>query len=145
MEELKAYFKVFFKTSPYSLYVLFILFLTFMLDQLDRYALPITSIESAQELKYGEKSCLSAKNYAKQYTAICATYTDRDLCNAVESNATNGTICEYNYNGQGIGYQVLFLVFNKTGIWQFWSDLSGPILCKHNSCINQYLTSTVDN
>ncbi len=27
-------------------------------------------------------------------------------------------------------------VFIKMGISQFWSDLSGPILCKHNSCIN---------
>lgn len=79
MNVLKAYFKVFFKASPYSLYVLLILFLTFMLDQLDRYALPITSIESAQELEYGEQSCLSFKNVTREFSKLCATYTDRDL------------------------------------------------------------------
>jgi hypothetical protein len=48
---------VFKKAKPYSLYVLIVLLLTYMLNQLDRYALSITSVEIAQELKYGDKSC----------------------------------------------------------------------------------------
>ena len=56
------YVEVFRKAQPYSLYVLFILLVTYMLNQLDRYALSITSVETAQDLKYGEKSCLKMPN-----------------------------------------------------------------------------------
>ena len=38
-----------------------------MINQLDRYALSITSVETAQELKYGDKSCLKL---AKPTTAV---------------------------------------------------------------------------
>jgi hypothetical protein len=65
MNILKSYVQVFRKASPYSLYVLFILFLTFMLNQLDRYALPITNIETAQELHYGDRACLKLSNQTK--------------------------------------------------------------------------------
>ena len=56
------YVAVFRKAKPYSLYVLLILLLTYMLNQLDRYALSITSIEVAQEFKYGDKSCQKLSN-----------------------------------------------------------------------------------
>ena len=35
-----------------------------MLNQLDRYALSITSVEIAQDLKYGDKSCQKLPNVA---------------------------------------------------------------------------------
>lgn len=119
---IRSYFKVFYQAKPYSLYVLFVLFLTFMLDQLDRYALPITSIQSAQELKYGEKSCIElSNNKSEEYTSICATYTDVDSCDSAVSNTTDVKICKYDYNGQGIEYQlvsgpVFTLVFTCTGV-----------------------------
>lgn len=111
-----------FKASPYSLYVLFVLFLTFMLDQLDRYALPITSIPTAKELKYGDQSCMHLSNQSSDWAPVCATYTsNRDLCDSVVSNSTDERICQYDYNGQGIEYQlvsgpIFTLVFTCTGV-----------------------------
>jgi hypothetical protein len=55
------YLQVFRKASPYSLYVLVVLFFVYMLNQLDRYALSITNIETAQELHYGDRSCMKTK------------------------------------------------------------------------------------
>lgn len=79
MNACSAYFGVFLKAKPYSLYVLFVLFLTFMLNQLDRYALPITSIESAQALEYGSKSCLKFKNASKEASSICSSAENTDV------------------------------------------------------------------
>ena len=59
-----AFLKVFRQAKPYSLYVLLVLLLTYMLNQLDRYALSITSVEIAQDLKYGDKSCQKLPNVA---------------------------------------------------------------------------------
>ena len=70
-----SYVEVFRKAKPYSLYVLLMLLLTYMLNQLDRYALSITSVETAQDLKYGDKSCMKMPNQ-----------TNGDLCKKL--NAT---------------------------------------------------------
>lgn len=56
MNILLTYVQVFKKASAYSLYVLIVLLIAYMLNQLDRYALSITSIETAQSLKYGVKN-----------------------------------------------------------------------------------------
>jgi hypothetical protein len=78
MNSFKNIFKVFYKASPYSLYVLLVLFITFMLDQLDRFALPITSIEVAQDLKYGDKSCLKLGNKSKDFVEICSSFNKNE-------------------------------------------------------------------
>lgn len=69
---LASYFSVFTQAKPYSLYVLVVLYLTYMLNQLDRYALSITSIETAQELKYGDKACFKADNVSKEASEVCS-------------------------------------------------------------------------
>jgi len=43
---------------PYNVYVLILLLLTYLLNQLDRYMLAITTKSIAQEIHYGEKSCM---------------------------------------------------------------------------------------
>ena len=78
MSVLRSYFKIFYVAKAYSLYVLLVLFLTFMLDQLDRYALPITSIEAAQDLKYGDRSCLRLSNQSKEFAHICSAFTHNE-------------------------------------------------------------------
>ena len=73
MNVLVAYLEVFKKARPYSLFVLAVLLLVYMLNQLDRYALSITSVETAQELKYGDKACMPlAGNVSKQEAQICS-------------------------------------------------------------------------
>lgn len=65
------YFGVFLKAKPYSLYVLVVLYLTYMLNQLDRYALSITSVETAQELKYGNRACFKNSTASKSDSDVC--------------------------------------------------------------------------
>ena len=81
---LRSYFQVFVKAKPYSLYVLLILLATFFLTQLDRFALAATSVEVAQALSFGDKSCLKLK------TAKGAN--DTDTCNSFKSS--NVTLLE---------------------------------------------------
>jgi len=110
---LKNYFGVFVKANPYSLYVLSILLLTFMLNQLDRFVLPITAVESSQDLKFGTQGCLSLKNASKSDGALCGkARSNQTLCNSLISNVTNSPICKYDYNGQGTEYQVHFSGLN---------------------------------
>ncbi len=75
MNILLSYVQVFRQAKPYALYVLFVLFVTFMLNQLDRYALAITNIETAQELKYGDRACLKLSNQTKAVES-CANLTE---------------------------------------------------------------------
>ena len=53
------------KAGIYALYVLFLLLLTYLLNQLDRYALAICTQPMAQDIGYGDKSCLALKNVTK--------------------------------------------------------------------------------
>ena len=109
MNIIKNYIQVFRKASPYSLYVLFVMLVIYMLNQLDRYALSITSVEIAQSLKYGDKSCLPLSGFPKELSNLCKNLTET-LCNLFVVNGTNGTlehVCKYDYNGQGVEYQVL--------------------------------------
>lgn len=117
---LASYLLVFRKAKLYSLYVLAVLFLVYMLNQLDRYALPIVNIETAQELHYGERSCLKTK--FNNDSSLCNNLNET-ACGLVRVNTTNGTAesCKYDYNGQGIEYQLLIgpyfvLIFTFTGL-----------------------------
>ena len=77
MNILLSYVQVFKQASAYSLYVLAVLLMTYMLNQLDRYALSITSIETAQALKYGDQSCLKLKNASKADGDYCKNQTTK--------------------------------------------------------------------
>jgi hypothetical protein len=66
------YLLVFKQAKPYSLYVLFVLLVIYMFNQLHRYALSITSIEIAQELKYGDRTCMKFDNTSKADGAACS-------------------------------------------------------------------------
>lgn len=93
-----------------------------MIDQLDRYALPITIIETSQELEFGEKSCLSLSNNTESdFNEVCTSFTSRNECDKAISNITQERFCAYDYNGQGIEFQILSgpvfnLVYTCTGI-----------------------------
>lgn len=83
----------------------------YMLNQLDRYALSITSVETAQSLQYGDKSCLPLPGFPKNISNLCKNQT-KSKCEQLVVNGTNGTVshvCKYDFNGQGIEYQVKYL------------------------------------
>lgn len=118
---LASYFSVFAKAKPYSLYVLALLYVAYMLNQLDRYTLSITSIETAQELKYGDKQCFKLDNLTKEEGNVCNNLNET-ACVAQKVNNSDSLACKYDYNGQGIEYQVVagpifILVFTFTGIF----------------------------
>lgn len=109
MNIIKNYIEVFRQAKAYSLYVLFAMLVVYMLNQLDRYALSITSVEIAQSLKYGDKSCLPLPGFSKNISNLCKNLT-QTLCEKFVINTTNGTeqhVCKYDYNGQGVEYQVI--------------------------------------
>lgn len=119
-----TYFGVFLKAKPYSLYVLVVLFLTYLLNQLDRYALSITNLETAQELKYGDRACFKKANTSDAEGKLCAwknVTTNQTACETIE-NFNGSKLCYYDYNGQGIEYQIVIgpifiLMFTFTGIF----------------------------
>ena len=71
MNIFQSYIAVFRKANLRSLYVLIILLFTYLINQLDRYALPIVSKPMAQELHFGEKSCMLGPNVSTSYTKEC--------------------------------------------------------------------------
>lgn len=108
MNILQTYIQVFRQANAYSLYILFVMLVVYMLNQLDRYALSITSVETAQSLHYGDKSCLPLPGFPKDTSKLCKNLT-QSVCEQFVINGTNGTVehlCKYDYNGQGIEYQV---------------------------------------
>lgn len=96
--------------TPYKLYVLLILLVTYLLNQLDRYMLAISSKAMAQEIHFGDKACM--KNTSAQDSDFnglkCETFSSADSCRNATSNLTHATgLCYYDYNGQGLEYQIV--------------------------------------
>ena len=55
----------------YSVYVLFTLLAGYLLNQLDRYALGVTSKPMAQDIKFGDKSCMVLNETFQEYDKFC--------------------------------------------------------------------------
>lgn len=93
MNILRTYVEVFKKASAYSLYVLLIMLLTYMLNQLDRYALSITSIETAQALHYGDMACMKLANVSKDEGLVCKNITTKIEYDLTLSLAIQNNLC----------------------------------------------------
>lgn len=76
MNVLMGYVQVFRKAKPYSLYVLFIILIAYLINQFDRYALPIVSKDMAQEIHFGDKSCMPLQNASKSYVSKCTSLNE---------------------------------------------------------------------
>ena len=72
MNVIQGYIQVFRKASPYSIFVLIILLLAYLVNQFDRYALAIVSKPMAQEIHFGDKSCMLRNNVSASYSKDCA-------------------------------------------------------------------------
>ena len=64
------------KAGLYAMYVLLLLLLAYLLNQLDRYCLAICTEPMAQEIGYGDQSCLALKNVSKEVLPDIKTCTN---------------------------------------------------------------------
>ncbi|XP_076436399.1 MFS-type efflux pump MSMEG_3705-like [Babylonia areolata] len=114
----------------YPSFVLLLMLLTYLLNQLDRYMLAITAQPLARDVHFGDLACdLNASlpdNVSTQGVACNATSVDSCLAT---TNAEGVLVCVWDYNGQGLQYQILagpvfILVYTFSGIFiSFAADL----------------------
>ncbi|XP_078406376.1 MFS-type efflux pump MSMEG_3705-like isoform X1 [Cetorhinus maximus] len=108
------------QAGAYSFHVLCCLLLTYLLNQLDRYVLAIVIQPLAQDIQFGERSCLSRES-AEQGGAQCRNASTQDSCLSL-LNENKTQYCQWDYDGSGWEYQVIagpvfILVYTFTGIF----------------------------
>ncbi|XP_074655462.1 MFS-type efflux pump MSMEG_3705-like [Tubulanus polymorphus] len=96
------------RAGLYSLYVLLLLLIAYLLNQLDRYTLAIVSTPIAQELHYGDEVCMPNTSYtpAQRSGVDCKNATQPESCSTIV-NSNGSDVCKWDYNGQGLAYQIL--------------------------------------
>jgi len=106
------------------------------IGELSHFVLGSTTRHMSRELQYGDQSCMF--NGTDSRTIVCVEYKNESTCNAA-SNGSN--FCEWNYNGQGIVYQVLAgpsFIFTQT-----IGCLVIGALADHYNRVNLLATATV--
>ncbi|XP_055516283.1 probable galactarate/D-glucarate transporter GarP isoform X1 [Leucoraja erinacea] len=107
------------QAGSYPVYVLCCLLAAYLLNQLDRYVLAIVIQPLAQDLEFGDRSCLSAGG-AEGSKVQCRNASSQESCLSFHSeNQTQ--YCQWNYDGTGWEYQIMagpvfVLVYTLTGI-----------------------------
>ncbi|XP_070581990.1 MFS-type efflux pump MSMEG_3705-like isoform X2 [Ptychodera flava] len=111
------------RAKCYAGYVLALLLIAYLLNQLDRYALAIVTQPMAQDIHYGDQSCLYSDTVPDPDKAEvkCIDILDEESCES--RTIDNGTItpCKWDYNGNGFQYQILvgpvfILIYTFMGI-----------------------------
>ncbi|MGH0135867.1 UNVERIFIED_CONTAM: hypothetical protein FKN15_058972 [Acipenser sinensis] len=108
------------KAGGYPVYVLCILLITYLLNQLDRYILAIVILPLAQEIHFGDKSCLP--NETRQPGPLqCNNASGDKHCYSL-LNANGTPYCKWDYNGNGWEYQIMagpifILIYTFMGIF----------------------------
>ncbi|XP_077986710.1 MFS-type efflux pump MSMEG_3705-like [Glandiceps talaboti] len=87
----------------YAVYVLILLLIAYLLNQLDRYALAIVTQPMAQDIHYGDQSCLKNNSVPD---VECIDFKNEASCDSAISNSSEYP-CTWDYNGQGFQYQIL--------------------------------------
>ncbi|XP_043531379.1 probable anion transporter 3, chloroplastic [Chiloscyllium plagiosum] len=108
------------QAGAYPLHVLCCLVLTYLLNQLDRYLLAIVIQPLAQDIQFGEKSCLPREN-DEQIGEQCHNASSQDSCLSL-LNKNKTQYCQWTFDGSGWEYQVMagpvfIFVFTFTGIF----------------------------
>lgn len=113
------------KVGPYQLYALVLFLVTYLLNQLDRYMLAITIKPMAQELMFGDKGCMIMSNYTESDlgNVKCKALTEKEcLTITVGNGSEKHEVCTWDYNGQGLEYQlvagpVFIVIYTFAGIF----------------------------
>ncbi|XP_037292733.1 putative metabolite transport protein HI_1104 [Manduca sexta] len=105
----------------YKWYVLGLVSVGYILGELGHYLIGTTSKVTAEDLHYGDKSCMlnATHLHLSQLPVICEKVNSTELCESLTLNGTR--YCEWGYNGLGIDYQVLagpafMAVFTVVGV-----------------------------
>ncbi|XP_078282088.1 MFS-type efflux pump MSMEG_3705-like isoform X2 [Rhinoraja longicauda] len=107
------------QAGAYPVYVLCCLLAAYLLNQLDRYVLAIVIQPLAQDLEFGDRSCLSAGT-AEGTWVHCRNASSQESCLSLHS-ANQTQDCQWNYDGTGWEYQIMagpvfVLIYTLTGI-----------------------------
>ena len=68
------------RASAYSVYVLSLLLAAYLLNQLNRYTIAITAREVAQDVHFGDKSCLVNESVVDEYKKWLSEKEATDIC-----------------------------------------------------------------
>ncbi|KAF6023363.1 hypothetical protein EB796_018320 [Bugula neritina] len=111
--------------TPYKCYVLLLCLLAYLLNQLDRYLLPVMSKHIAHDIHYGDMGCLDRDGYFNSSITddkYCSHISTKSACESGFYFGGNESVCEWDYTGQGIEYQliagpVFIVVYTLCGIF----------------------------
>ncbi|KAJ8711473.1 hypothetical protein PYW07_008715 [Mythimna separata] len=105
----------------YKWYVLGLVSIGYILGELGHYLIGTTSKVTAEDLHYGDKSCMLNLSHVSlsDLPVVCEKVNSSDICATLTLNGTR--YCEWGYNGLGIDYQVLagpafMAVFTVVGV-----------------------------
>jgi len=86
-----------------SWYLLVLMSLAFGMGELSHFLVGTTTRLMAQDLHYGDQSCMKGPNASARIAAnvTCSSYSNATACLWEDSG------CVWDYNGQGIAYQIL--------------------------------------
>ncbi|PZC82588.1 probable galactarate/D-glucarate transporter GudP [Helicoverpa armigera] len=105
----------------YKWYVLGLVSIGYILGELGHYLIGTTSKVTADDLHYGDKSCMLNLTdvHLVDLPVVCEKVNSSEICETLVLNGTR--YCEWGYNGLGIDYQVLagpafMAVFTVVGV-----------------------------
>ncbi|KAL4711895.1 hypothetical protein ACJJTC_006064 [Scirpophaga incertulas] len=105
----------------YKWYVLGLVSVGYILGELGHYLIGTTSKVTADDLHYGDKSCMLNASHLSlnQLPVVCESVNSSEICETLVLNGSR--YCEWGYNGLGIDYQVLagpafMAVFTVVGV-----------------------------
>ena len=107
-------------------WALFLFLLTYLLNQLDRFLFGITAKSMAQEIHFGDKACMINTSFTANdlkvgnTTMKCNVGTEMNCAWLVNGDGLHP--CKWDYNGQGIEYQIVagpvfILIYTFAGIF----------------------------
>ncbi|XP_059050979.1 putative metabolite transport protein HI_1104 [Achroia grisella] len=105
----------------YKWYVLGLVSIGYILGELGHYLIGTTSKVTADDLHYGDKSCMlnATDLMLSDLPLVCEKVNSSETCETLTLNGTR--YCEWGYNGLGIDYQILagpafMAVFTVVGV-----------------------------
>lgn len=95
-------------SRPRAWYLVLLMAFSFGMGELSHFLVGSTTRLMAQELHYGDQSCFRRDDVtdADLANVTCPSFKDESTCNSTAS-LDGQPLCLWNYNGQGIEYQLL--------------------------------------